>query len=143
MRRLTTTLALGLCLLGCGSGAPVQLLTGPLMCYAGGEQGSAGSLVADPEYGTRFNGKPVMWPEGFTGVRTGGKVEVLGPAGNTVATTGRRYYISFAYVPHELIEKTGAYPAAANCGYPWDFVDCGSPATGPGMDAAERSCGSQ
>jgi hypothetical protein len=86
-------------------------------------------LVVDPEFGTRFNGMPVMWPSGFTGVRVGGEVEVRDSAGNAIATTGKPYYISNAYVAwgsetHKLLEEIGAYPAAAACGYAWDFVDC-------------------
>ena len=50
MRRLITTLAIGLCLVGCGleTPDPVPLLTGVSGCYAGGEQGAAGLLLPDP-----------------------------------------------------------------------------------------------
>jgi hypothetical protein len=152
MRRLITIFALGLGLLGCGSvppaGEPIQLLTGVSGCYAGGEQGAAGLLLVHPEYGTSFNGVPVMWPVGFTGVRRGDDVEVLDSGGKAVAMTGRRYFISHGPVDaedkHRLMEKIGAFTAAANCPYPWDFVDCGSPATGsPGMAAPERNCRSR
>lgn len=111
------------------SPAFVDLLTGGTGCYAGGEQGGAGVLVVDPKYGTRFNGMPVLWPTGFTGVRVGSEVEVRDPARNAVATTGGPYYISVAAVgwgseTHKLVEAIGAYPAAVLCGYEWDFVDC-------------------
>jgi hypothetical protein len=111
------------------SPASVELLTGDTGCYAGGEQGTAGVLVVDPEFGTRFNGMPVMWPAGFTGVPVGSEVEVRDSAGNAVAMTGKPYYISNAYVgwdgeTYKLAEEIGAYPAAAACGYAWDFVDC-------------------
>ena len=152
MRRLITTLALGLCLLGCGSaaprGEPVQLLTGVSGCYAGGEQGAAGLLLVDPVHGTSFNGKPVMWPMGFTGLGVGAEVEVLNSAGKVVATTGRRYFISHGPVDaadkQQLLKTTGAFTAAASCPYPWDFFDCSSPATGtPGMIGPEQACRGQ
>lgn len=151
MRRLITTLVLGLCLLGCDEAAPavepVQLLTGVNGCYAGGESGRGGLLLGDPEFGTRFDGNPVMWPQGFTGALVGGEIQVLDAEGNVVAKTGSRYFISVAPIAEErraLMEAIGAYPAAANCGYPWDLVDCGSPATGsPGLAEAERSCQGQ
>ena len=148
MRRATTAVVLALFLLGCApSGEPVQLLTGvdPDACYAGGETGMGGLLLADPDYGTSFNGMPVMWPTGFTAVRVGGKVVVL-DGGAVVATTGRKYYISIAPVfeteSRQRMETLNAFPAAAKCSYPWDFVDCGTPAprSSP-IDAAEPSCG--
>jgi hypothetical protein len=149
MRRVITFLAMGLFLLGCGS-APTPhgfpLLTGELGCYAGGETGSAGTLEFDPQYGTRFNGRPVMWAAGFTGVRVGDEVQVRDAEGIAVATTGRKYYISVAYAEpsqRELIDKTGSFPAAAHCGYPWDFVECSTPATGqPGLATAKAACAS-
>lgn len=126
-RRGIGALALAVCLFGCApSGDRVELLTGVDSCYAGGEQGTDGQLVADPEYGTRFNGKPVMWPLGFTGVRlVGGEVAVLNHEGRHIATTGRTYHISYAPVgnpeKHQLMESIEAFPAAASCGYAWDF----------------------
>jgi hypothetical protein len=142
------TLALGLCLLGCGLvspvGEPIQVLTGVDGCYAGGESGAGGLLLPDPVYGARFNGKPVMWPVGFTGARVGNEVGFFDATGKAVATTGRRYYISIGSVSgktRQLMEQIGAFPAAANCTYPWDFVDCALPANGsPGMEVPERSC---
>lgn len=96
-------------------------------------------LLADPDYGTSFDGMPVMWPVGFTGERAGGEVVVL-DSGKIVATTGREYYISFGRVgsaeSDQLLKRVGAFPAAANCPYPWDLVDCGTPDAGsPGSDA--------
>lgn len=147
MREFALAVAVGLSVLGCSAAAPatesgpssqpspasVELLTGDTGCYAGGEQGGAGLLVVDPEHGTRFNGKPVLWPRGFTGARVGSEVEVRDRAGNAVARTGQAYYISVAAVvwdseTHKLVEEIGAYPAAVLCEYEWDFVDC---ATGP------------
>jgi hypothetical protein len=132
VRRVIGTLTLVLCLSGCQAavGEPVDLLTGvePNSCFAGGETGTTGPLVVDPKYGTSLNGKPVMWPVGFTARRVGGEVKVLDGAGNVRATTGRLYHISIAPVwsddKQRLLESVGAYPAAANCDYPWDFIDC-------------------
>ena len=122
--RVATILALAVCLVGCGSGRPVKLLTGVgEACYAGGEQGATAQLVVDESYGTRFAGRPVMWPIGFTARRAGAEVEVLDADGNVRATTGRIYHISLAPAPY-LAQSMNAYPAAVNCGYGWDFVDC-------------------
>ncbi len=75
---------------------------------------------------------PVMWPVGFRGLRVGDQVVVLDAAGRAVAATGREYFISIGYVGSEekrrLMESIGATTAAANCPYPADFIDCGSPA---------------
>jgi hypothetical protein len=128
-RRSAITLALALCLLGCSApkGEPVDLLTGIEACYAGGQRPSyAGVLAPDPEYGTQIDGRPVMWPVGYTGLRlTGGEIAVLDRSGNVVATTGRAYAISGAPRPRgekgELMERIGAI-AAPDC-YPWDFEE--------------------
>ena len=145
VRRVTTTLALALFLIGCGSaapvgktaapsdmpseapaGGPVTLLTGVDSCWAGGAWGSEGLLVADPEYGTRFDGKPAMWPLGYTGRRVGSEVEVLFD-GQVVATTGRRYYFSQARVSQpenvQRMASLGAVPVG-DCGYAWSLIDC-------------------
>jgi hypothetical protein len=106
MRRASATLALALCLLGCGSvvlpGEPVQLLTGAMPfdedeCSGNGD--AVSQLLVDPEYGTTLAGypdtrAPVMWPPGFTGRRVGSEVVVVDPNGNAVATTGHSYRIS-------------------------------------------------
>jgi hypothetical protein len=148
LRRVFATLALALLPLGCApTGDPVPLLTGvdPAACYAGGETGMGGLLLVDPEYGTSFNGRPVMWPVGFSGVRVGHEVVVL-DGDRVVATTGRKYYISIGPVVSDerrrLMDRVGAYPAAAHCSYPWDFVDCGPPVVRSSpSDVAEPSCG--
>ena len=139
MRRIATTLALALSLVGCGLiPGPVRLLTGIEACYAGGEHPVfQGVLVPDPEYGTRIAGKgPVMWPVGYTARRAGlrwGPIEVLDRAGNVVATTGRAYMM--APVPNQreeaqrLLDSAGAI-ASPDC-YGWDLVDCSPSSTDP------------
>lgn len=157
MLRVVSSVALALSLLGCssaGSSAPpvesvgssaapsappgesVPLLTGDLGCYAGGEGGSTAPLLAEPQYGTSFFGKPVMWPTGYTARRAGSEVEVLDTQGNVKATTGRTYHISRAYAPSLQREDDGSYSgpgtppptnavaAAAECTYHHDFIDC-------------------
>jgi hypothetical protein len=79
-------------------------------------------------------------------VRVEGEVVVLDAAGRVVATTGREYYISNGRVASESarlrMERVGAFPAAANCGYPWDFIDCTAAADGTGdPGAAATYCG--
>jgi hypothetical protein len=94
MRRVTTTLALALCLLGCSLVLPwdrVELLTSSEDYGSCDLMGPIGKLTADPKFGTVFDGMPVMWPPGFTGRRVGSEVEVLNPSGKVVATTGRSY----------------------------------------------------
>ena len=122
------------------------MLAGVSGCYAGGETGAPGLLVVDPDYRTSLNGRPVMWPLGFTGVRDGGEVRVLDSAGKVIATTGRQYFISHGPADAEnkqrLVETIGAFTAAANCDDPGDLIDCGSPAASQ-RDIAERSCRGQ
>lgn len=151
MRRVLTTLALALCLFGCDSKAPpgesVPLLTGSLGCYAGGEGGPTALLVVDPMYGTSFGGRPVMWPSGYTARRVGSEVVVLDAGDSVRATTGRTYHISFAYapgiIPNADVSQAGsdsanAFPAAVDCGYAWDFIDCtGAAAAAQGSPAAK------
>ena len=96
-------------------------------CYLGGEGGPTGQLAVDPKYGTSLDGRPVIWPEGFSARRAGDEIEVLDPSGNVVATTGRRYRISYRALTDPLIRTADAIPAAVGCGYPWDFVDCTAP----------------
>jgi hypothetical protein len=105
-RRAAITLALALCLLGCGSpvpsGEPVVLLTG-VRPFDEDECSRdfyvASELLADPQYGTALasflagDRVPVMWPPGFTGRRVGPTVEVADTSGNVVATTGQSYSI--------------------------------------------------
>jgi hypothetical protein len=107
VRRVTTILALALCLSGCssaassgssassGSGAPlgsaqpsdsalppgepVELHTGADGCYLTMFP-IWGRLLPDPVYGTSLDGVPIIWPTGSTGVRlAGGGVEVRVP----------------------------------------------------------------
>jgi hypothetical protein len=108
MKRLVTTIAVVLGLVGCGpSGGP--LLTGdPLgngWCYLA-EGG--GRLVVDPSYGTAIippdgstgtlsDRRIVAWRPGYTARRSGPEVEVLDPQGRVVATTGRSYLLRGGY----------------------------------------------
>jgi hypothetical protein len=112
MRRVTTILALALCLLGCGSGPhgePVALAITSLPvdegnCYT---IGRTYAVVADPNYGTAYMGDPdgnvthpLYWPAGYTGWRVGSsEVEVRDLAGKVVAVTGRRYQIYMGHTP--------------------------------------------
>ena len=119
MRLTATTLALALCLLGCGSAAlppdRVQLMvdqqrrSGCYLTY------SRVNLVADPTFGTAVgsvNGSraPVFWPPDYTGHRVGSEVEVRDPTGKVVATTGRAYN----YWPAEL-DSAGEEPYIGFC----------------------------
>lgn len=133
--RIITTVVLALGLAGCAAltprGEQVPLLTGNLGCYAGGEGGPTALLVAEPKYGTSFSGQPVMWPAGYTARRVGTEVIVLDAQGIVKATTGRTYHISQAFAPmlppysnETYTGPQGAFPAAAHCGYHWDFIDC-------------------
>jgi hypothetical protein len=46
---------------------------------------------------------------------------VVDAAGNVRATTGRRHWIAqTAIYPYD----DSVYPAAVDCGYPWDFGQC-------------------
>jgi hypothetical protein len=102
VRRITASLALALCLLGCGSVVlpwdRVELLTsdGPNLCYT---SETGGPLIVDRTNGTAIDSGdptapvPVMWPRGFSGRWAGSEVEVLDPDGTVVATTGRSYRI--------------------------------------------------
>jgi hypothetical protein len=135
MRRIATV-SLALFLAGCGAlgprGEQVPLLTGSLGCYAGGEGGPTAELIVDPEYGTSFAGRPVMWPTGYTAWRVGSQIEVRDGGGNLKAATGRKYHISHAYAPMLIpgddgsvgFEPANAFPAAADCTYHHDFIDC-------------------
>ena len=59
-------------------------------------------LIVDPEFGTAIAGLPesggdrypVMWRLGFTGIRDGGRVVVVDPNGEFVATTGESYSLA-------------------------------------------------
>ena len=132
MRRAVTTLALALCLVGCGwlppPGEPFELATSwepgsaeaPGACCPG--WWVAGLLVVDPTHGTDIKVEsgdyfatkgttmPVLWWPTFTGRRFGNEVSVLDPHGNVVAKTGQRYRITGSF------EKVG-------------FVACGDMVT--------------
>lgn len=126
MRWVITTLALALCLLGCGlapepaaSGEPIQLMEwGDVGC---GDEWTEGLLLVDQTYATAIsvmprpiapfqdavwpspnNGStilPVRWHRGFTALRlAGGEVAVLDHAGNHVVTTGRKYKLKGNWV---------------------------------------------
>ncbi len=76
----------------------IPLRTGPAPeGYCGAYDTSySGELVEDLWAGTASkvsdnHSIPLTWPEGFSTRRSGGNVEVLGPAGGVVAVTGRRY----------------------------------------------------
>jgi hypothetical protein len=139
MRPKVTRLVLAVGLLGAGlvvawtvwttlNAGPVALLTGVDSCYAGGESATFGGLlVADPTYGTAINGRPIMWPVGFTGVAAGSEVAVRNGDGKVVATTGRKYRLAAAPPPSSaerraLIERIGAFASPGDC-YPWDLVE--------------------
>lgn len=115
MRRIGAAAALALSLLACAPAAErsdaVRLLTGVVPGYT--DNGACftdfalGPLLIDPKYGTAVRDEtagasapvttPVMWRPGFTGRRDGSEVAVLDPAGNVVATTGRKYEIAGGY----------------------------------------------
>jgi hypothetical protein len=112
------------------SGEPVELLTGvSAECWAGAGPTVEGPLLSDPKAGTTIKQElsrgqpsdgsivPVMWPTGYTGRRVGLEVEVLDPAGNVVAVTGRRYLLEAGPVrgpDYQLINSVGAFPACFN-----------------------------
>ena len=110
MLRIATTLALALCLPGCGSVVlpwdRVELLTdnGAPGCYTTAARG--GQLIVDQTHGTAIHDGsdapvPVMWPLGFTGRRVGSEVEVVDPDGKVVATTGRTYNFRGGVTPED------------------------------------------
>ena len=123
MRRVTATLLLALCLLGCAlAGGTVKLATneGPVSTEARGcfTFPYTGELIVDRTHGTALEEDegvitPLMWPPGFTARWIGSEVEVLDPAQNVVATTGQRYYISPMY---EVPRRPGL---VAGCVDPW------------------------
>jgi hypothetical protein len=89
------------------NGDPVRLLTGPPGDWGGCFTDSAsGPLIVDPKYGTAIvdndvhavSPVTVAWRPGYTARRIGSEVEVLDPQGNTVASTGRSYWLAGGYV---------------------------------------------
>jgi hypothetical protein len=102
MRRVTATLALALCLLGCRSPSDqVPLITdeaaaggGCILLY------EVVDVVADPTSGTvvKGGGWPLRWPKGYTAWRVGSEVEVVDRSGIAVLRTGGRYRIGPALI---------------------------------------------
>jgi len=98
-RRIATTLALALCLLGCGQtkGGHVPLVTdetheadGCWLLHV------VVDVVADPTSGTptlKGSGAELKWPRGFTARRAGTETEVLNAQGTVVLTTPGRYWM--------------------------------------------------
>jgi hypothetical protein len=155
MPRVAIVLGLALVLVGCGSaassssvpsqgasGEAVALLTDTVGCYAGGEESGAviGVLVPEPSAGTAIRrtldrgDMPILWPLGYTARRVGTEIEVLDTHGEIKATTGRTYFISPGMPGGKPGPRLvgGALPAAADCGYPWDFIDCTATAADTG-----------
>ena len=145
MRRIGSTLALALCLLGCGVDAPwgerVALLTGdgPFRekwryeaCYT---SAAGGLLTVDPQYGTAIRdthmrdpndpgpASPVMWWPGFTAWRVGSEVEVRDPAGRVVAITGREYRLEGGYWSEDITPTASNQWAFSG---PRAFFACGA-----------------
>ena len=110
MKRLVTTIAVVLCLVGCGPSAGPLLTGDPLAggALAGGcflAEGG-GLLVFDPSYGTAIIGEGgtvdgrtiVAWRPGYTARANGSEFDVLDAQGRVVATTGQRYLLHGGYV---------------------------------------------
>ena len=118
VRRVTTTLALALCVLGCTGEVKLLTARGPQGVHTCCVSIVSGLLLPDEEFGTVISvdglgqsdgggpnyettemrpvgdGRivPVTWPEGYTGRQAGSEVQVLNASGEVVATTGRRYF---------------------------------------------------
>jgi hypothetical protein len=101
VRRVITTLALALCLGGCGSvpkGGPVALRideeADPEQCCVLSH--SVLDIVAGPTFGTvgKAHGEPLTWPRGDTARWAGFEVEVSDHTGKVVLTTPGRYWIT-------------------------------------------------
>jgi hypothetical protein len=118
LRRVTTIVALALCLVGCEAASPVPAEPFDLdhsRIPADGRLGACslgwwtgGQLVVDEDRGTSVIVESgdfatvgakmgVLWWPQFTGRRVGNEVEVLDPDGRVVATTGQRYRIAAAF----------------------------------------------
>jgi hypothetical protein len=102
-RWVITTLALALCLFGCGSAAlqsdGVRLVIDESVgridvngefVVGCGLMPTYGELIADPTFGVAFKGTgaPAVWPRGTTGWRVGTEVEVRDALGRVMTTTG-------------------------------------------------------
>jgi hypothetical protein len=117
VRRIVTSLALALCLLGCDAGVlpwdQIPLRTSdtdtPVGCFLAGVEGE---LIVDPEFGLAWRAgtddiRPVVWPRGFTGRRVGIEVEVLDRDGKVVATTGWKGEITYSKLESGLVFACG------------------------------------
>ena len=114
MRRVTAALllALAICVVGYGAltqrGAQVPLPTDETA-----HDGACVLLfqvvdvIANPTSGTpsiASTDAPLMWPKGYTAWRVGSEVEVLDATGNSVLTTGGRYWMCPSkYLPQWVI----------------------------------------
>jgi hypothetical protein len=61
-----------------------------------------GVLVIDPVSGTAVTDSSIlttrlMWPTGYSARHVGAQVQVVGPDGRAVATTGNRYWVQGGY----------------------------------------------
>jgi hypothetical protein len=170
MRRIATTVALPLCLLGCGLAAPGASSGGAVPLLTVETQTRFGTCVLDLYYVADViadqtsstptdaaTGKSFAWPKGFTTRRAGSEVEVLDPKGNVVLMTGHRYRMCPA--PDDA--KPGSGLAARSprggwvigmvdecmgCelggyGYSFDFPDCTANPTDAGCKPHERPGG--
>ena len=98
MRRIATSLALALCLLGCRSeppGEPVALVTAPASpCFAYAwpvlllADPTGGVVARDTEGTQRGDDVPVVWPLGYVGRRDGSEIVVYDGEGKERARTG-------------------------------------------------------
>lgn len=117
MRRIVTSLALALSLLGCDARVlpwdQVRLRTSDtdttVGCFLAGREGE---LIVDPELGLAWRAgpddiRPVIWPRGFTGRRVGTNVEVLDRDGEVVATTGWKGEITYSKLEAGLVYACG------------------------------------
>jgi hypothetical protein len=101
MHRVTATLALAVCLLGCSSsgGEQVPLPTDEKVTSFGRGcilMHQVVDVIADPTSGTpviEAGGGPVRWPKGFTAWRVGTEVDVVDARGAVVLRTGARYSV--------------------------------------------------
>jgi hypothetical protein len=104
MLRVITTLALALCLPGCGSSGGVpQETSGGVPLITTDDNPNVCTLtyfvrdvIADPTFGTvdKGSGEPLKWPAGFTGRWVGTEVEVVHPFRGVLLTTPGRYRLS-------------------------------------------------
>ncbi len=95
MRRITATLALALCVLGCGptgEQVPLTTLEGQTCCLLSYE---VVDLVAHPTHGVVSKGsdQPYRWQAGYTAWRVGSEVEVRDASGWVVLRTPGRFRI--------------------------------------------------